>query len=266
MRLMWVVLLLQTAATFGLSQEKAKAMTAANADPNFSAVLSLAVQSNAASLGASVENIRYSDDMTSAIVSVQNTSQKNITAINLAITVEFKDGHQSHFELLRDVLSAMTSRRERTGADSLKEGSVVPGSVLDFTVSLQKNALAIKAGVNAVVYLDLSGEGDNQALTRIAKNREEYAQALEEGTAIISSALASTVTQDAREMARHKLNESLANLSGSQKGVGMREMAYRMMLDDLQRPLSRSDLQSYALHRNQEAESNFSHSKIRRSN
>ncbi len=226
-----------------------------------------AVPATPARLGAGVETIRYSDDMSSAIVTVQNTSQKIITAVNLKIDVAFKDGHRSNFELLRDVLPAIVSRRQAAGMASVREEGVVPGSTIDFTVHLQKDALTISADVNAITYLDLSGEGNSDSLQRIATNRQEYAEGLSNGAAIISAALASPATTDPRGMARLQLSQSLANLKGAQKGIsGMKEMAYKLMLDDLDRPLTNADLKTYALHRNEEAQYHFDHSKIRRSN
>jgi hypothetical protein len=218
-------------------------------------------------LGANVENIHYSDDMDSAAITVQNTSQKVITAVDLKIEVAFKNGHRSNFEQLLDVLPAIASRHEVAGRGDLNEGGIVPGSTIDFTVHLQKGALAINATVNAITYLDLTGEGNSDTLKRIANNRQEYAEGLSDGVAIISAALADTATTDPRDMARRQLNQSLANLKGAQgKRTGMKEMAYKLMLDDLNRPLTNADLKAYALHRNEEAEYHFNHSKIRRTN
>jgi hypothetical protein len=225
--------------------------------------VSTAEQSTSADLGAGVENIRYSDDMSSVIATVQNTSQKIITAINLSIEVVCKDGHRSNSEQLQDVLAAMISRRRESGAAVLSAGGIAPGSTLDFTIFLEKDALAVHANVNAVTYLDLSGEGNSDGLKRIAKNRQEYAEGLSEGVAIISNALTSAGVTDARAMARHQLNEALANLKSSKNGIGgMKEMAYKPMLDDLDRPLSDADLELYVLHRSDEAAYQFKHSKI----
>jgi hypothetical protein len=214
-------------------------------------------------LGVTADNTRFNNDMSAAFVRVVNNSQKDVTGFTLLIDLTFKNGHHTHFEQTRDLLPVMTSNQENSGSSAIREGGLAPGKSQEIRVDVgQKDVLSINAVVNAVVYLDLSSEGDPAALARITSDRREWAATLEEGAAVVSDAVANGVTTDPAGLALKRIKDLLASTSSVQ-GSGMRALTLKMMIADIQSKSTRGDLKSYALHKNQEAQHGFEHSKIR---
>jgi hypothetical protein len=216
--------------------------------------------------GVTVDNTHFNNDMSVAFVRVVNNSEKVVTAYTLSIDLMFTGGHHTHFEQTRDLLPVMTSNQQNSGSSTILEGGVAPGKDQEMRVDIgQKGVLSINAVVNAVVYLDLSAEGDPAALTRIMSDRREWAATLEEGATIVSDAVADGVTPDPVGLALKRMKDLLAATSSVQ-GSGMRALTLKMMIADIQSKSNKGDLKLYALHKNQEAQHGFNQSKIREAN
>jgi hypothetical protein len=231
--------------------------------PLFAAMMFCQAQSST-HLGAMVENIRYENNMSVALATIVNTSQKDITAFTVSVDINYQNGRQSHFEQTRDLLPTIISRQGATGASTLGDGAFSAGRSTELRIDIgQITAVSVKATVIAVIYIDRTGEGDAAALSRITSDRQQWAGALEEGTTIISEAIANSLSDPAGAAIR-RIKSLLNNIPHDKDG--MRRLTLQTMIDDIQAKSRKGDLSSYAIRKNQDAQYGFDHAKIRRFN
>ena len=221
-----------------------------------------AVPSATIQLGASVENVRFEHDSKVAFVRVVNRSQKEITAINLSIDITFAGGKVDHFEQMLDLLPLIIARQTDTGVSG--EGSLAPGESREIRVDAVSTIQSIHARVDMVTYLDLSAEIDeNQdALNRLVSGRNGSARAAQDIAAVVSEAVASSVTPDPSGMAVRQLRKLLD--SAVSQHAGERELELRAAISDLQSNGVKADLKGYARRKNDAAKVISVHANVRR--
>jgi hypothetical protein len=168
-------------------------------------------------IGAAVQTWSYDPKTNSVILKVVNTSQKDITAFNIAITETLADGRVDKHEMLEDLIGKVLLANElqgdhSRGAESFRklygDGAFHPGEVHDEIVGVQPGFQKIEAVVDVVTYIDGTAEATNtDALGRIVDEREATVASLKIITETIQTALADPNDTDPSVTAAKKIQD-----------------------------------------------------------
>jgi len=168
-------------------------------------------------IGAVVQTWNYDPKTNSVILKVVNTSQKDITAFNIAITETLADGRVDKHEMLEDLIGKVVLAKElegdhSRGAESFRklygDGAFHPGEVHDEIVGVQPGFQKIEAVVDVVTYVDGTAEAtNNDALGRIVDERQATVASQKIITEIIQTALADPNDSDPSATAANKIQD-----------------------------------------------------------
>ena len=184
-------------------------------------------------IGAIVQTWWFDSVSKELVVRLLNTSQKGITAFNLAVTERFPDGTTQYSDHSTDYLPRMASvqlfpdLRDRFG-----DGTFPAGTSRDIRLPIQKELSDASIVVDVVLYTDQTAEGSNkEMLGQLLAMRQGDILAMQQTNAVIAKALASP---NARESARTELKRladvAHARLSRSDDPSTHTEGALRQLL------------------------------------
>ena len=168
-------------------------------------------------IGAVVQTWNYDPKTNSVTLKVVNSSQKDISAFNIAITETLADGRIDKSEMLEDLLGKIIAAKELQGNDTrgaetfrklYGDGAFHPGEVHDEIVGVQPGFQKIEAVVDVVTYVDGTAEATNSdALGRIVDERQATVASQKIITEIIQTALADSNDSDPSATAATKIQD-----------------------------------------------------------
>jgi len=124
---------------------------------------SWAVSLDAVQLGASVDNIRFEKGTRIAMARVVNTSNKDISGLNLSMEVAYPQG-QYHYERLLDFAAKIISQQKAGHEDN---GALHPNTAMEERLDLPMRGgnlpLAVTVKVDVVAYADSTADVGNDA-------------------------------------------------------------------------------------------------------
>src|SRR5689334_2524471 len=133
------------------------------------------VSLDTAQLGASVDNIRFEKGTRIAMVRVVNTSNKDISGLNLSMDVAYPQG-QYHYERLLDFAAKIISQQKAGQEDN---GALHPKTAmeerLDLPIRGGNQPLAVTVKIDVVAYADSSADvGNDAAFQRLVDLRRNH--------------------------------------------------------------------------------------------
>lgn len=159
-------------------------------------------------LGAEVQSVNYDPVKGITTIHIINTSQKEISALNLSIRVTFPDGTMSTpggTEFALDFLEGIIQGK----------GGFAPGAV--YTQEFPGQAGPVQATVDMVAYTDGTADVLNErAFTRLIADRKASVRAMQKVNELINEALADPTEQHPSATVAAKL-KSLVAAIGQQK-------------------------------------------------
>ncbi len=154
--------------------------------------------------GAVVQTWHY-DPLTNLVTAtIANTSNKDITAFNIAIKETYADGHVHSHELLEEYAGRIVFVQESKGtpdeADIRKQfgdGLFHPGESRNEIIGVQPGLQNFEAVVDVIAYADQTAEAtNNDALQRLLEERNASAASTRMANEIIQTALADSNDAD----------------------------------------------------------------------
>jgi hypothetical protein len=168
-------------------------------------------------IGAVVQTWNYDPKTNSVTLKVVNTSQKDITAFNIAIKETLADGRVDKGEMLEELVGKIIAAKElegdhSRGAESFRklygDGAFHPGEVHDEIVGVQPGFRRIEAVVDVVTYVDGTAEAtNNDALGRIIDERQATVASEKIIIEAIQTALADANDPDPSMTAARKIQD-----------------------------------------------------------
>jgi len=227
-----------------------------------------AVSLDTVQLGASVDNIRFEKGTRIAMVRVVNTSNKDISGLNLSMDVAYPQG-QYHYERLLDFAAKIISQQKAGHEDN---GALHPNTAMEERLDLPMRGgnlpLAVTVKVDVVAYADSTANvGNDAAFQRLVDLRRNHILAITKAAEIINEAAANSVTPDPRGMALTQLRALLGQARHKQ-GEHELETELMVIIDDLEKrgpETSPADLRRYATDKVRDSEAMAPHAALRRS-
>jgi hypothetical protein len=229
---------------------------------------SWAVSLNTVQLGARVDNIHFEKGTRIALVRVVNTSNKDISGLNLSMDVAYPQG-QYHYERLLDFAAKIISQQK---AGHEENGALHPNTAMEERLDLPIRGgnlpLAVTVKVDVVAYADSTADVENDAaFQRLVDLRRNHILAITKAAEIINEAAANSVTPDPRGMALTQLRVLLEQARRKQ-GEHELETELMVIIDDLEKrspETSSADLRRYATDKVRDSEAMAPHTALRRS-
>jgi len=168
-------------------------------------------------IGAVVQTWHY-DPLTNIVtLKIVNTSNKDITAFNVAIKETYADGrveqHETMEELIGKILRAKEIQGDHTrGAEFFRklygDGAFHPGEVREEKLGVQPGLTNYQAVIDVVTFIDGTAEAtNNDALGRIVDERQATVASQRIITEIIQAALADPNDTDPSMTAAKKIQD-----------------------------------------------------------
>ena len=202
-------------------------------------------------IGAAVQTWNYDPKTNSVTLKVVNTSQKDITAFNIAIKETLADGRVDKHEMLEELVGKIIAAKElegdhSSGAESFRklygDGAFHPGEVHDEIVGVQPGFQKIEAVVDVVTYVDGTAEATNiDALGRIVEERQATVASEKIIIEAIQTALADANDPDPSLTAARKIQDRATVWKAQQHTkIDLETVALESMADEIKIVSSRS--------------------------
>lgn len=168
-------------------------------------------------IGAVVQTWWFDSASKELVVRLSNTSQKGITAFDLAVTERFTDSTTEFADNATDYLPLMASAQIYQGLrNKYGDGTFPGGTTRDIRIPLQKELRDASVVLDVVIYADQTAESSNdQALLHLIAMRQGDILALRQANKVITDALSSA---NPREAASKELRR-LADVSQGERGA-----------------------------------------------
>ena len=153
-------------------------------------------------IGAVVQTWHYDPATNIVTLKIVNTSHKDITAFNIAITETYAGGRVEHHEMLEELMGKIIASKEfqgdtSRGAETFRklygDGAFHPGEVRDEKLGVQPGLEDYQAVIDVVAYMDATADANNNdALGRIIGGRQATVASEKISIDAIETALADT--------------------------------------------------------------------------
>jgi hypothetical protein len=143
-------------------------------------------------IGAVVQTWHYDAATKQLMVRIANTSNKDITAYNMSVTVKYADGTQNPSETMEDFVSFMATVSQNGQLQpGYGNGTFAAGTSRDKVSSETKTVVDVSAVVDVVVYADRTADVQNQrAFANILALRKGQVLGMQKSNEVIQQALA----------------------------------------------------------------------------
>lgn len=230
-----------------------------------------------ASTGAVLQSWKYDPETKVLSLKIVNTSDKDITAYNMAIIVKYADGTTdalrngipSH-ERMEDALgSVILAQMNSDAALQQNAHGFAAGSTRYDSFPEMKDVVDVNAVMNVVIYSDCTAEvkaGGERAFKQLMAVRKGPLLAMQKISEVVKKALADPTDPNPGVTARTELRQLV--LAGADKhytpedAEDYQEMALRNAISDLDRMTKRTSLEKYVEDTDRQIELTLPHTQI----